>query len=77
MEYWRLLFHKITIEDIKKFEETYKGSEEEKDTVKTVYLEKEGDMEAILEQVCRFVWFSITLAYPPLLSPLDHILTPH
>ena len=55
MEYWRLLFHKITIGDIKKFEETYKGSEEERDTVKTVYLEKEGDMEAIMEQVSRFI----------------------
>lgn len=51
MEYWRLLFHKVTFDDIKKFEETYKGSDEEKDTLKAVYLEKEGDMEAILEEV--------------------------
>ena len=51
MEYWRLLFQKVTVADIRKFEESYKGSTEEKDTVKAVYLEKEGDMEAILEQV--------------------------
>ena len=54
MEYWRLLFHKVTIDDIRKFEETYKGSDEEKDTLKAVYLEKEGDMEAILEEVSLF-----------------------
>ncbi len=51
MEYWRLLFHKVTVEDIKKFEESYKGSEEERDTLKAVYLEKEGNMDAILEEV--------------------------
>ena len=51
MEYWRLLFQKVTIGDIEKFEETYKGSEEERDTLKSVYLEKEGDMNAILEEV--------------------------
>lgn len=50
MEYWRLLFHKVTLDDIKKFESSYKGSEEERDTVKAVYLEKEGNMEAILEE---------------------------
>lgn len=56
MEYWRLLFQKVTIDDIKKFEETYKGSEEESDTLKTVYLEKEGDMNAIMEEVSPQQW---------------------
>ena len=41
----------MTLDDIKKFEEQYKGSEEEKATLKTVYLEKEGDMDAIMEEV--------------------------
>ncbi len=51
-EYWRMLFSKIKIEDIKLFEESYKGSEEELDTLKSVYMDSEGDMDAILEGVC-------------------------
>ena len=43
---------KITVEDIKNFEDSYKGSEEERDAVKSIYLEKEGDMDALLENVC-------------------------
>ena len=40
------------MEDIKNFEDSYKGSEEERDAVKSIYLEKEGDMDALLENVC-------------------------
>lgn len=41
----------MTLKDIKKFEESYKGSDEERETLKSVYLEKEGDMDAILQEV--------------------------
>ncbi len=51
-EYWRLLFPKITVDDIRNFEGSYRGSEEERDALKSVYLDKEGDMDAILENVC-------------------------
>ncbi len=54
-EYWRLLFPKITVDDIRNFEGSYRGSEEERDALKSVYLDKEGDMDAILENVCLCV----------------------
>ncbi len=41
----------MSLHDIKKFEETYKGSAEEIDALKTVYVEKEGDIDAILDEV--------------------------
>ena len=49
--YWRLLFKKITVEDIAEFEKQYKGSEEEMSDLKAAYLDYEGDMDAILENV--------------------------
>lgn len=53
-EYWRLLFSKVKIEDIKSFEESYKGSEEERDTLKSVYVDSEGDMDAIMDGVSLY-----------------------
>ncbi|XP_075072664.1 dnaJ homolog subfamily C member 9 [Mixophyes fleayi] len=50
-EYWRLLFKKITVEDIKAYEEKYKGSEEEKADIIQAYLDFEGDMDHIMESV--------------------------
>ncbi|KAM8852294.1 dnaJ homolog subfamily C member 9 [Synchiropus picturatus] len=50
-EYWRLLFPKITVQDIIEFEEKYKGSEEEKQDVLNIYTQHEGDMDAIAESV--------------------------
>ena len=50
-EYWRLLFSKVTTDDIQSFEQSYKGSEEELDTLKSVYMDSEGDMDTILEEV--------------------------
>ncbi|KAG8435169.1 hypothetical protein GDO86_013205 [Hymenochirus boettgeri] len=50
-EYWRLLFKKITVEDIKAYEEKYKGSEDENKDIKQAYLDFEGDMESIMESV--------------------------
>lgn len=50
-QYWRLLFSKISVQDIKSFEESYKGSVEELETLKCVYCESEGDMDVILAEV--------------------------
>ncbi|XP_075697643.1 dnaJ homolog subfamily C member 9 [Rhinoderma darwinii] len=50
-EYWRLLFKKITVEDIKAYEEKYKGSEEERADIIQAYLDFEGDIDNILESV--------------------------
>ncbi|XP_028397890.1 dnaJ homolog subfamily C member 9-like [Dendronephthya gigantea] len=51
MYYWRVLFPKITEEDIKKFEKQYKGSDEELNDLKSAYIRCEGDMEGICEHV--------------------------
>ena len=50
-EYWRLLFKEVTVEDIRAFESSYKGGEEEKEALKQAYLKCEGDMDRILEEV--------------------------
>ncbi|XP_045447089.1 dnaJ homolog subfamily C member 9 [Melitaea cinxia] len=49
--YWRLLFKKITEEDIKAYEKEYIGSEEEKNDLKNAYLAGKGDMDYIVDQV--------------------------
>lgn len=49
--YWRLLFKKISLEDIQAFEKTYKGSEEELADIKQAYLDFQGDMGQIMESV--------------------------
>uniref|UniRef100_A0A8C5P1I7 DnaJ homolog subfamily C member 9 n=1 Tax=Jaculus jaculus TaxID=51337 RepID=A0A8C5P1I7_JACJA len=49
--YWRLLFKKISLEDIQDFEKTYKGSEEELADVKQAYLDFKGDMDQIMDSV--------------------------
>lgn len=49
--YWRLLFKKITEEDIKAYEKKYIGSEEEKNDLKNAYLAGKGDMDYIVDQV--------------------------
>lgn len=41
-EYWRLLFKRVTLEDIRQFEAKYKGSEEEDEDLRTAYIESEG-----------------------------------
>ena len=51
VEYWRLLFNKVTIDDIKAYEKNYKGSEQELEDVKSAYLEYEGDMDQILDNI--------------------------
>ncbi|XP_062320283.1 dnaJ homolog subfamily C member 9-like [Osmerus eperlanus] len=47
-EYWRLLFPKITVQDIQDFERTYKGSEEEREDVMQLYKQHQGQMVGIL-----------------------------
>ncbi|CAH2071158.1 unnamed protein product, partial [Iphiclides podalirius] len=49
--YWRLLFKKITEEDIVAYEKEYIGSQEEKDDLKHAYLTGKGDMDYIVDQV--------------------------
>ncbi|XP_076142036.1 dnaJ homolog subfamily C member 9-like isoform X1 [Alosa pseudoharengus] len=46
-EYWRLLFPKITVQDIIDFEKNYKGSKEERQDLMKLYRQHEGDMDAI------------------------------
>ena len=43
-DYWRLLFKKVTVDDITAFEKSYKGSEEEAETLRSAYVDCEGDM---------------------------------
>lgn len=50
-QYWRLLFKKITVDDIKNFEEKYKESEEELNDLKQAYLDGKGSMDYILDNV--------------------------
>ena len=41
-EYWRLLFKRVSLEDIRQFEVKYKGSEEEEADLRDAYIESEG-----------------------------------
>lgn len=50
-DYWRLLFKKVTKEDIVEFEAKYKGSDEEKEDVRKFYEEYKGDMNKIMSSV--------------------------
>lgn len=50
-EYWRVLFKKVTLDDIKNFEKKYRHSDEEAEDLKKAYLESEGDMDAIIDNV--------------------------
>lgn len=50
-EYWRILFKKVTLEDIKNFEKEYRNSGEEDEDLKKAYLESEGNMDQIIDTV--------------------------
>ncbi|XP_029962265.1 dnaJ homolog subfamily C member 9 [Salarias fasciatus] len=50
-DYWRLLFPKITVQDILEFEKKYKGSDEERQDVIQLYVQHKGDMDAIMTSV--------------------------
>uniref|UniRef100_A0A8C6LYZ9 DnaJ homolog subfamily C member 9 n=1 Tax=Nothobranchius furzeri TaxID=105023 RepID=A0A8C6LYZ9_NOTFU len=47
-EYWRLLFPKVTMQDILEFEKKYKGSDEEREDVIRLYVQHEGDLDSIM-----------------------------
>ncbi|KAL0882493.1 hypothetical protein ABMA27_000960 [Loxostege sticticalis] len=49
--YWRMLFKKITDEDIRAYEKEYVGSEQEKKDIKVAYLAGKGDMDYICDHV--------------------------
>lgn len=49
--YWRLLFRKVTTEDLEDFDKNYKGSKEELEDIQTAYVEFKGDMTEILNNV--------------------------
>lgn len=51
VDYWRLLFKKVTITDITNFEKKYRGSEEEMKDLKAAYVEGEGNMDFMLDNV--------------------------
>ncbi|XP_069549005.1 dnaJ homolog subfamily C member 9 [Brachyistius frenatus] len=46
-DYWRLLFPKITVQDILEFEKKYKGSDEERQDLMQLYVQHQGEMNAI------------------------------
>ncbi|XP_030028084.2 dnaJ homolog subfamily C member 9 [Manduca sexta] len=49
--YWRVLFKKITEEDIIAYEKEYIGSSEEREDLKNAYLAGKGNMDYIVDQV--------------------------
>ena len=49
--YWRILFKKVTKSDIEKFESEYRHSSKENEDLKKCYIEFEGDMEEILNNM--------------------------
>lgn len=51
MNYWKSIFRKITIDDIKKFEEEYLGSETEIRDLKRAYINGKGSMDYIIQSV--------------------------
>ncbi|XP_026755479.1 dnaJ homolog subfamily C member 9 [Galleria mellonella] len=51
MVYWRLLFKKITLEDIKAYEKEYTGSTQEREDLKQAYMAGKGDMDYIVDHV--------------------------
>ena len=61
-EYWRLLFRKVTVDDIKEFEKKYKGSEDEMEDLKQAYMESEGVYQFVCVCVCVCVQSDLT--YP-------------
>ncbi len=47
--HWRMMFAKVTVDDIKNFEKEYRESDEERADLKQAYLDGEGDMDFILD----------------------------
>ncbi|XP_014778235.1 dnaJ homolog subfamily C member 9 [Octopus bimaculoides] len=49
--YWRCLFKRISVKDVMEFEKQYKGSVQELEDLKNCYVEYEGDMDRIMENM--------------------------
>jgi len=49
--HWRRIFKPVSQEDISSFFEKYRGSEDEKNDLKAVYLRYKGNMDAIMESI--------------------------
>ena len=49
--YWRILFKKVSKKDIEEFEAEYKHSDREAQDLKQCYVEFEGDMEQIMDNI--------------------------
>lgn len=50
-DYWRGMFPAISVEQIKNFEASYRGSAEEAADVLAAYAQFEGDMDEVLDNV--------------------------
>ncbi|BET01775.1 DnaJ domain [Nesidiocoris tenuis] len=50
-EYWRVVFKKITDEDIRNYEAKYRGGDEEFSDLKSAYVKAEGDLDFIIDLV--------------------------
>jgi len=48
-DYWRLLFKKVTLDDVKEFEKKYRGSDEEEADLKAAYVECEGRIDDVID----------------------------
>ena len=69
-EYWRILFKKVTLDDVKKFEEKFRGSQEEEEELKNAYIEAEASLP--LKFVCPRL--SFTLPYYHLQGDMQVII---
>ncbi|CAI9733612.1 Hypothetical predicted protein [Octopus vulgaris] len=49
--YWRCLFKRISVNDVMEFEKQYKGSAQELEDLKNCYVEYEGDMDRIMDNM--------------------------
>ncbi|XP_064643785.1 dnaJ homolog subfamily C member 9-like [Lineus longissimus] len=50
-DYWRLVYHKISPQEIEEFTKEYQGSDEELDDLKSAYMDFEGNMDEILDNI--------------------------
>ncbi|OQR95221.1 hypothetical protein ACHHYP_00208 [Achlya hypogyna] len=51
LDYWRMLFPKVTEKDIQSFETSYRGSDEEAQDVLNAYQKYKGKMQSILDVI--------------------------
>ncbi|KAF6018747.1 DNAJC9 [Bugula neritina] len=51
MSYWRELFPAVSTEDVEKFHNEYKGSDEELSSLKEAYLSSKGNMQHVIDSV--------------------------